>query len=143
MKNAPEFACLNGHVVMATANEQPVDLEGYFCPVCMGRVVGSEEMIDDRILAPRQEQSTISDDTLAGSPSFDEFLTSSCTLGSTLYVRISNLAEACERWFQIHGQHHISRVQIFRLMIKAGFRHVRRREQGAYFRYWEGLALKS
>lgn len=32
----------------------PADLTGYFCPLCMGAIVGHGDMIDSRILAPVQ-----------------------------------------------------------------------------------------
>jgi hypothetical protein len=49
------FACGRGHQVAAWLDEKNVDLAGYFCPLCMGGVVGAEDMIDSRILAPVQE----------------------------------------------------------------------------------------
>lgn len=52
-----EFACLIGHVVMAkNFDGTPADLKGYFCPLCMGAIVGAEKMIDTRILAPVQRE---------------------------------------------------------------------------------------
>jgi hypothetical protein len=51
-----EFACMHNHRVSATdAEGKPVDLEGFFCPVCMGGIIGAGKMIDARILAPVQE----------------------------------------------------------------------------------------
>jgi hypothetical protein len=51
-----KFACSMGHVITArNAVGAPQDLTGYFCPVCMGAIVGAGKMIDARILAPVQE----------------------------------------------------------------------------------------
>lgn len=53
-----KFACSMGHVVIArNCVGAPEDLTGYFCPLCMGAIVGAEKMIDPRILAPVQESS--------------------------------------------------------------------------------------
>jgi hypothetical protein len=53
------FACGRGHRIAAAlswANDSDIDLTGYFCPVCMGSVVGHGEINDSRILAPMQNQ---------------------------------------------------------------------------------------
>lgn len=53
-----KFACAMGHVITArNIVGAPEDLTGYFCPVCMGAIVGAGKMIDTRILAPVQEPS--------------------------------------------------------------------------------------
>lgn len=53
-----KFACGMGHVFTArNCVGAPEDLAGYFCPLCMGSIVGAEKMIDPRILAPVQESS--------------------------------------------------------------------------------------
>lgn len=50
------FACGFGHKLGAyDAASQAINLEGHFCPVCMGGIVGAGDMIDPRILAPMQE----------------------------------------------------------------------------------------
>ena len=52
-----KFACLRGHVITArNAVGAPQDLEGHFCPLCMGAIVEAGKMIDSRILAPVQER---------------------------------------------------------------------------------------
>lgn len=51
------FACGHGHVLRASnADGSSADLTGYFCPLCMGAIVGHEKMIDLRVLAPIQEE---------------------------------------------------------------------------------------
>ncbi len=50
-----KFACGRGHVLMAWDKDQEKDLTGYFCPLCLGAIVGHGELIDSRILAPVQE----------------------------------------------------------------------------------------
>ena len=48
------FACGRGHEVAAAltwADDSEWDPSGYFCPICMGSVVGHGDMIDSRILA--------------------------------------------------------------------------------------------
>jgi hypothetical protein len=54
------YACGNGHLFIAWVKGPDgeytrADLIGYFCPICMGHIVGHEDMIDNRILAPAQE----------------------------------------------------------------------------------------
>jgi hypothetical protein len=48
------YACGHNHIIAAAVDGESVDLEGYFCPICMGRIVGHADMIDRRILAPMQ-----------------------------------------------------------------------------------------
>jgi hypothetical protein len=57
------FACLRGHTVIAIdwSKSTPacrvpyVDLSGYFCPVCMGKIVsGLENGDDSRVLSAEQ-----------------------------------------------------------------------------------------
>lgn len=55
-KRVQLFGCGHGHYVVAwESNENRVDLTGYFCPVCMGAIIGHGELIDLRILAPVQD----------------------------------------------------------------------------------------
>lgn len=50
-----EFACMHNHRISARDRSgKPVDLEGYFCPVCLGGIVGAGKMLDPKILAPAQ-----------------------------------------------------------------------------------------
>lgn len=49
------YACGCGHEIRATVNGFPLDLEGHLCPVCVGKVMGAENMIEKRLLAPVQE----------------------------------------------------------------------------------------
>jgi len=57
-ERAKEFACGNGHYVMAWENEdEGVDLTGFMCPICLGRIIGHENLIDLTILAPVQSPS--------------------------------------------------------------------------------------
>lgn len=59
MNRVQEFGCGNGHYVMAWKNnDDPADLTGHFCPICMGVIIGHEELIDLRILAPVQNPSS-------------------------------------------------------------------------------------
>lgn len=52
------FACGNGHVIAAWPDDDgeatSYDLAGCLCPLCLGGVVGADDMIDSRILAPKQ-----------------------------------------------------------------------------------------
>ncbi len=58
------FACLYGHTVVAIDGTKAtdggptpyVDLSGFFCPVCLGKIVaGLEDRDDGRVLSPEQE----------------------------------------------------------------------------------------
>ena len=50
-----QYACAHGHQLTGwDGNGKPVDLTGFFCPICMGQIIGHEDMIDSRILAPVQ-----------------------------------------------------------------------------------------
>jgi hypothetical protein len=50
-----QYACGNGHQMMAWyRGGEPADLEGFLCPLCLGRVNGYETMIDPNLLAPVQ-----------------------------------------------------------------------------------------
>ena len=51
-----QYACGADHIVEAWDSEGwPVDLTGYLCPICIGKVLGHGSMIDARILAKKQE----------------------------------------------------------------------------------------
>lgn len=53
-----KFACSFGHVVMArNAVGAPEDLEGVYCPVCVGAIKGHAGIILPQMLAPVQEPS--------------------------------------------------------------------------------------
>jgi hypothetical protein len=58
IRDFQEFACGVGHFIVAYKDDgEMVDLEGHFCPLCMGKVVGYGDTIDPRILAPVQTKS--------------------------------------------------------------------------------------
>ena len=57
MSEKMRFACGHGHAITAEltwADGAEQDLTGHFCPVCLGQVVGFENEVDGRILAPMQ-----------------------------------------------------------------------------------------
>lgn len=59
------YACSHGHEILAVGtDEQPIDLTGYLCLVCIGSVVGHGSIIDPRILAPIQEVREVQAGTL-------------------------------------------------------------------------------
>lgn len=49
------YSCAYGHVVAARDLVGCINLEGCFCPVCMGSIKGAANIIDPRLLAPVQE----------------------------------------------------------------------------------------
>lgn len=56
-----EYACLNGHVISARdgANTGYFDLEGYWCPLCLGKIKNHQniiETIETFILCPLQPE---------------------------------------------------------------------------------------
>jgi len=58
-----KFACLHGHTVTAvdwtkSTDGGPVpyvDLSGFFCPVCLGKIVSGLDGDDSRVLSPEQD----------------------------------------------------------------------------------------
>jgi hypothetical protein len=53
--NEGAFSCGNGHRIIAVVDGKTQNLEGCFCPLCLGQVKGFGDIIDSRILAPVQE----------------------------------------------------------------------------------------
>lgn len=57
------FACLRGHTVIAIDHTKStdggaipyVDLSGFFCPVCLGKIVDGLNGDDSRVLSPEQQ----------------------------------------------------------------------------------------
>lgn len=55
-----QFACGHSHTLMAWDSDgKPVDLEGHFCPLCLGKIDGYGDIIDSRFLAPVQPEAPI------------------------------------------------------------------------------------
>lgn len=51
-----DYACGHGHILTArTSDGAEINLEGHLCAACLGSVIGHQDLIDGRLLAPMQK----------------------------------------------------------------------------------------